>query len=130
MSRPTVVKKIWEYVKARDLQDPKNKKIIICDEKLELVFKKKRVDCFGMNRLLTNHLRAPGEISGSTDASSISDNNDNDDFSDDDANGNHNSSSDDKGESKKREWIKALQPLSLDLSENVPICSNNIFIPI
>ena len=31
MSRPQVVKRIWEYVKENDLQDPSDRRIIVCD---------------------------------------------------------------------------------------------------
>lgn len=55
------MKKIWEYVKSNDLQDPSNKRIIICDEKLEAVFRRKRVDCFQMNKYLVDHLAAEDE---------------------------------------------------------------------
>jgi len=43
LSRPQVVKKIWEYIKANDLQDPADKRQIRCDEKLQSVFKTVRV---------------------------------------------------------------------------------------
>ncbi|RFU25530.1 hypothetical protein B7463_g10813, partial [Scytalidium lignicola] len=35
LSRPQVVKKIWEYIKERDLQDPADKRQIICDHKMQ-----------------------------------------------------------------------------------------------
>lgn len=62
MSRPEVVKRIWEYVRAHNLQDPSNRKYIQCDTKLQAIFKKKRVDCFSMNRLLTSHMGARDEV--------------------------------------------------------------------
>lgn len=37
-SRPEVVKKIWEYIKKHNLQDQKNKRIIVPDQKLSKVF--------------------------------------------------------------------------------------------
>jgi len=43
MSRPQVVKKIWEYVKERNLQNPDDKRQIMCDEKLQAVFKQDSV---------------------------------------------------------------------------------------
>jgi len=43
MSRPQVVKKIWEYVKERNLQNPDDKRQIRCDEKLQAVFKQDSV---------------------------------------------------------------------------------------
>ena len=56
LSRPQVVKKLWEYIKARDLQDPSDKRQIRCDEKLQLVFKQDKVHMFTMNRILSKEL--------------------------------------------------------------------------
>jgi upstream activation factor subunit UAF30 len=41
MSRPEVVKKIWDYVKANGLQDPNDKRYILCDDSLRPVFGEK-----------------------------------------------------------------------------------------
>ena len=38
MARPQVVKKLWEYIKTNNLQDPTNKRNIIIDEKLATLF--------------------------------------------------------------------------------------------
>ena len=38
MPRSQVVKKIWEYIKKYDLQNPANKRNILADEKLKLLF--------------------------------------------------------------------------------------------
>lgn len=43
MSRPQVVKKIWEHVKANDLQKPDDKRQILCDETLRAIFKQDSV---------------------------------------------------------------------------------------
>ncbi|CZS94312.1 related to UAF30-subunit of RNA polymerase I transcription factor [Rhynchosporium agropyri] len=56
LSRPQVVKKIWEYIKARDLQDPSDKRQILCDDKLQLVFKVDKVHMFTMNKILSKQL--------------------------------------------------------------------------
>ncbi|SGZ49574.1 CIC11C00000002788 [Sungouiella intermedia] len=56
MSRPQVVKQIWVYIKEHGLQDPKDKRKVKCDEKLQAVFKKLVVGMFEMNKLLGNHL--------------------------------------------------------------------------
>ena len=56
LSRPQTVKKIWEYVKARDLQDPSDKRQIRCDDAMRAVFKSDRVHMFTMNKLLASHL--------------------------------------------------------------------------
>ncbi|KAM0303926.1 hypothetical protein ACHAPM_003502 [Fusarium culmorum] len=56
LSRPQVVKKLWEHIKANDLQDPKDKRQIICDDKMHAVFKQARVDMFKMNKDIGSHL--------------------------------------------------------------------------
>lgn len=40
-SRPQVVKLMWKYIKESELQDPTDKRKIICDEKLRALFKKR-----------------------------------------------------------------------------------------
>lgn len=56
LSRPQVVKKIWKYIKERDLQDPADKRQIRCDEKMQLVFKQDKVHMFTMNKILGKQL--------------------------------------------------------------------------
>lgn len=56
MSRPQVVKKLWEYIRANSLQDEKDKRVIRCDEKLHAVFKKLSVGAFEMNKFIGGHL--------------------------------------------------------------------------
>ncbi len=57
MPRSEVVKKIWEYIKKNDLQNPANKRNIIADEKLLPVFGgKKEVTMFEMTKLVSAHL--------------------------------------------------------------------------
>ncbi len=57
MPRSEVVKKLWEYIKKHDLQDPKNKRDILGDEKLKTVFGgKDRVNMFEMTKLVSKHL--------------------------------------------------------------------------
>ncbi|KAJ4716184.1 upstream activation factor subunit spp27-like [Melia azedarach] len=36
--RTQALKQIWAYIKEHNLQDPENKKIIVCDEKLKKIF--------------------------------------------------------------------------------------------
>lgn len=52
MSRPQTVKHIWKYIKAHDLQDPSDKRMIYCDEPMKAVFKQDKVHMFTMNKLL------------------------------------------------------------------------------
>jgi len=52
LSRPQVVKKLWEYIKGNDLQNPSNKREIICDTSLRAVFGQDKIDMFKMNKVL------------------------------------------------------------------------------
>lgn len=61
LSRPQTVKKIWDYVKARDLQDPNDKRQIRCDDPMRAVFKSDRVHMFTMNKILNQNLYALDE---------------------------------------------------------------------
>ncbi|PIR70240.1 MAG: hypothetical protein COU46_02550 [Candidatus Niyogibacteria bacterium CG10_big_fil_rev_8_21_14_0_10_42_19] len=57
MPRSEVVKKLWEYIKKNDLQDPKNKRNINADENLKKVFDgKETVNMFEMTKLISKHL--------------------------------------------------------------------------
>lgn len=38
LSRPETVKRIWQYVKARDLQDPDDRRYILCDDSMRPIF--------------------------------------------------------------------------------------------
>lgn len=61
MPRGQVVKKVWEYIKKHDLQNPKNKRNIFADEKLLPLFGgKKEVTMFEMTKLLSGHITDPG----------------------------------------------------------------------
>ncbi|KAL8641544.1 MAG: hypothetical protein Q9228_001664 [Teloschistes exilis] len=61
LSRPQTVKKIWEYVREHDLQDPGDKRWIRCDDALKAVFKSEKVHMFTMNKLLAQNLYNPDE---------------------------------------------------------------------
>lgn len=59
MPRSQVVKKLWEYIKGKDLQNPKNKRNILADDKLKAIFGgKSEVTMFEMAKLVNNHLTA------------------------------------------------------------------------
>ncbi len=58
MPRTEVVKKLWLYIKKHDLQNPKNKRNILADDKLLKVFGgKKEVTMFEMTKLVSPHLK-------------------------------------------------------------------------
>ncbi|MFA7440272.1 MAG: SWIB/MDM2 domain-containing protein [Sphingomonadaceae bacterium] len=56
LARGEVVKKMWEYIKANDLQDPKDRRRINADAKLKPVFGVDSVTMFEMNKHLARHL--------------------------------------------------------------------------
>ena len=57
LSRPEVIKKVWDYIKEHKLQDSKNKRLIVPDEKLAKVFgSKKPIDMMKLSGLLSKHL--------------------------------------------------------------------------
>jgi chromatin remodeling complex protein RSC6 len=51
------VKKIWAYIKKNNLQNPKNKRNILADDKLSKVFGKKEVTMFELASLIGKHLK-------------------------------------------------------------------------
>jgi len=57
MPRSEVVKALWIYIKKLDLQDPKNKRNIVADANLKVVFGGKDVvNMFEMTKLVSKHL--------------------------------------------------------------------------
>ena len=57
LPRSEVVKKLWEYIKKHDLQNPKNKRNILADEKLKPLFGKNEVTMFEMTKLVSKNLQ-------------------------------------------------------------------------
>lgn len=57
LPRGQVVSKVWDYIKKENLQNPKNKREIMADAKLEPIFGKKSVTMFEMNKYLAQHLK-------------------------------------------------------------------------
>ncbi|WP_129794093.1 SWIB/MDM2 domain-containing protein [Sphingosinicella sp. CPCC 101087] len=56
LPRSQVVSKIWDHIKKNNLQDPKNKREIVADDKLRAVFGKDRVSMFEMNKHISRHV--------------------------------------------------------------------------
>ena len=57
LPRTEVVSKVWDYIKANNLQNPENKREILADEKLRAVFGgKNKVSMFEMNKHFAQHL--------------------------------------------------------------------------
>jgi len=56
LPRTEVTKKVWEYIKAHKLQDPAQKRVILADAKLKVIFGKASADMFEMTKLINGHL--------------------------------------------------------------------------
>jgi len=56
MPRTEVTKKLWQYIKAKNLQDPKQRRQINPDEKLGKVIGKQQIDMFQMTKKVSAHL--------------------------------------------------------------------------
>jgi chromatin remodeling complex protein RSC6 len=56
LPRTEVTKKVWEYIKQHNLQDPANKRMINADKKLQAIFGKDQVSMFEMTKLISNQL--------------------------------------------------------------------------
>ena len=54
--RTEVTKLLWAYIKEKGLQNPANKRNILCDEKLKAVMGKDEVTMFEMSGLVGKHL--------------------------------------------------------------------------
>lgn len=58
LARTDVTKKLWDYIRSNNLQDPENKTFIRADAKLKEVFDgKDRVSMFEMTKLVSGHLK-------------------------------------------------------------------------
>ncbi|OYO30881.1 SWIB/MDM2 domain-containing protein [Janthinobacterium sp. PC23-8] len=58
LPRTEVTKKVWDYIKKLDLQDPANRRMINADDKLKAVFGgKAQVSMFEMTKLISDHLK-------------------------------------------------------------------------
>ncbi|KAJ1662513.1 hypothetical protein IW140_005489 [Coemansia sp. RSA 1813] len=58
-ARTDVVKNLWKYIKEHNLQDPEDKRYILCDDKLKDIFQTERLYMYTMNKLLNDHLIKP-----------------------------------------------------------------------
>ncbi|UOD50830.1 SWIB/MDM2 domain-containing protein [Orrella daihaiensis] len=54
--RTEVTKKIWDYIKKHNLQDPANKRNINADDKLRPLFGKDQVSMFELTKIVSGHL--------------------------------------------------------------------------
>jgi len=56
LPRTEVTKRLWDYIKAHKLQNPANKRNILCDANLKAVMGKDEVTMFEMTGLVGKHL--------------------------------------------------------------------------
>jgi chromatin remodeling complex protein RSC6 len=56
LPRTEVTKRLWDYIKAHNLQNPANKRNILCDGPLKAVMEKDEVTMFEMTGLVGKHL--------------------------------------------------------------------------
>ncbi len=58
LPRTDITRKIWDYIRSHNLQDPKQKTFINADETLKQVFDgKDRVSMFEMTKLIFGHVK-------------------------------------------------------------------------
>ncbi|CAI4036580.1 hypothetical protein SMKI_15G4280 [Saccharomyces mikatae IFO 1815] len=62
LTRTEVVRRIWAYIKEHNLQNPNNKKEILCDDNLGLIFGES-TDMFEMHKTLVSHMTDPNKTS-------------------------------------------------------------------
>jgi chromatin remodeling complex protein RSC6 len=55
--RTEATKHLWAYIKEHDLQNPANRRNILCDAKLKAVMGKDEVTMFEMTALVSKHLK-------------------------------------------------------------------------
>jgi len=59
VARTEVTRKLWDYIRSHNLQDPENKTFIKADDQLKQVFDgKDRVSMFEMSKLVFGHVKA------------------------------------------------------------------------
>ena len=57
LPRTEVTKKIWAHIKRNKLQNPKNKREIIADDKLKPIFGTAKLNMFQMTKAVNKHLK-------------------------------------------------------------------------
>ncbi|KAK2754233.1 hypothetical protein FQN54_007112 [Arachnomyces sp. PD_36] len=61
LSRPQTVKRVWQYIRENSLQDPSDRRQILCDDPMRAVFKQDRIHMFTMTKILNQNLYNPDE---------------------------------------------------------------------
>lgn len=71
LPRTEVTKKIWVYIKEHDLQNPADRREILCDEKLQKLFKKKAVNMFKMTKYLSVMMKSMDDLGEFPDEAAV-----------------------------------------------------------
>ena len=56
LARSEIIKRLWAYLKSKDLQDPANKQWFTPDKLMQPVFGGEKIKAFGMAKYLKEHL--------------------------------------------------------------------------
>ncbi|MBV8051203.1 MAG: SWIB/MDM2 domain-containing protein [Acidobacteriaceae bacterium] len=62
-TRAEAVKRLWDYVKEHDLQNPENRREILADDKLKQVFGKAKISMFEVGRVVNENLSGEAQTS-------------------------------------------------------------------
>ncbi|MBS1589610.1 MAG: SWIB/MDM2 domain-containing protein [Bacteroidetes bacterium] len=57
LPRTEIVKKVWDYIKANNLQDSKNKRMINGDDKLKALFGKAQISMFELAKIVNDNVK-------------------------------------------------------------------------
>lgn len=57
LPRGQVVAKVWDYIRANNLQKPTDKRVIVADAKLKAIFGKDECTMFEMNKFIAQYLK-------------------------------------------------------------------------
>jgi upstream activation factor subunit UAF30 len=58
LPRTEIIKKMWEYIRANNLQDQKNKRMINADNNLKTIFDgKDQASMFELAKFINNHVK-------------------------------------------------------------------------
>ena len=63
---------MWAYIKENELQDPKNKQMVKCDEKLSKIVPRKMFVGFVMMKYLVKHMNVEGGKANKDDDDQVS----------------------------------------------------------
>ncbi|KAF8749775.1 SWIB protein [Rhizoctonia solani] len=58
LSRPQIVKRLWDHIKANNLQNPQDKREILCDDQMKGLFNVDKINMFQMNKVIGAHIVA------------------------------------------------------------------------